>query len=91
MHFANRDDLGGAPEAGNVVSGIRKCIAPCSTGIFNRSICLKPEDKNPHALALGKLGGLKGGKARAEKLTKEQRTEIARKAANTRWINKNNF
>lgn len=43
------------------------------------------EGKNPHAVALGKLGGLKGGRVRAEKLTKEQRTEIARKAAKIRW------
>jgi hypothetical protein len=41
--------------------------------------------KNPHAQALGKLGGLKGGKARAAKLTSEQRAEIARKAASARW------
>jgi len=47
----------------------------------------KPEDstKNPAAVALGRLGGLKGGKARAEKLTPEQRKEIARKAAKSRW------
>ena len=42
-------------------------------------------NKNPHAVALGKLGGLKGGKARAKKLTAEQRTEIARLAAYARW------
>ena len=41
--------------------------------------------KNPAAVALGRLGGLKGGKARAEKLTPEQRKEIARKAAKARW------
>jgi hypothetical protein len=41
--------------------------------------------KNPNAVALGRLGGLKGGKARAKKLTKEQRSEIARKAAIVRW------
>lgn len=41
--------------------------------------------KNPHAQALGRLGGLKGGKARAEKLTKAQRAEIAKKAAAARW------
>ncbi len=41
--------------------------------------------KNPHAVALGKLGGSKGGKIRASKLTAEQRTEIARKAVQTRW------
>jgi len=43
------------------------------------------EGKNPHAVALGRLGGLKGGKARANKLTKEQRSEIAKKAAKARW------
>lgn len=43
------------------------------------------EGKNPHAVALGRLGGLKGGKARFEKLTPEQRREIARKAAQARW------
>ncbi len=43
------------------------------------------EGKNPHAVALGRLGGLKGGKARAEKLTPEERSEIARRAAKTRW------
>lgn len=41
--------------------------------------------KNPAAVALGKLGGLKGGKARAKKLTKEQRSEIAIRAAKARW------
>ncbi len=43
------------------------------------------EGKNPAAVALGRLGGKKGGKARAAKLTKEQRSEIARKAAAARW------
>lgn len=43
------------------------------------------EGKNPHAVALGRAGGLKGGKARAAKLTAEQRTEIAKKAALKRW------
>ena len=41
--------------------------------------------KNPAAVALGRLGGLKGGKARARALTPEQRSEIAKKAAKTRW------
>ena len=43
------------------------------------------QDKNPAAVALGRLGGKKGGPARAKKLTKEQRAEIARKAAQARW------
>jgi hypothetical protein len=41
--------------------------------------------KDPAAVALGRRGGLKGGKARAEKLTPEQRSEAARKAAEARW------
>lgn len=41
--------------------------------------------KNPAAVALGRLGGLKGGPARAAKLTAKQRSEIARKAAQARW------
>jgi hypothetical protein len=44
--------------------------------------------KNPAAVALGKLGGSKGGKARAASLTPAQRREIARRAARTRWAKK---
>jgi hypothetical protein len=43
------------------------------------------EGKNPAAVALGRLGGKKGGKARAEKLTPEQRSAIAKRAAAARW------
>lgn len=43
------------------------------------------EGKDPAAVELGRRGGLKGGKARAEKLSAKQRSEIARKAAATRW------
>lgn len=41
--------------------------------------------KNPAAVALGRLGGLKGGKARFAKMTSEQRKELAKKAAKARW------
>jgi hypothetical protein len=44
----------------------------------------KPE-KNAAAVALGRLGGIKGGKARAATLSPEKRSEIARKAASKRW------
>ena len=44
--------------------------------------------KNPHAQALGRLGGMVGGKARAASLTPEQRSEIARKAVMARWAKK---
>jgi len=41
--------------------------------------------KNPAAVALGKLGGLKGGNARAKKLSAKRRSEIARNAVLARW------
>src|SRR5690348_4018374 len=45
------------------------------------------DEKDPLAVELGRRGGLKGGKARAAKLTKEERVESARKAAQARWAN----
>jgi len=42
-------------------------------------------EKNPAAVALGRLGGLKGGPARAAKLSANKRAEIAKKAAKVRW------
>jgi len=47
-----------------------------------------PDKRNPHAVALGSIGGRKGGKARARKLTARKRTQIAKKAAETRWKRK---
>ena len=49
---------------------------------------LRPKEKNAAAVALGKLGGLKGGKARAAKLTDSRRREIASNAARKRWEQK---
>ena len=46
---------------------------------------IEAREKNPAAVALGKLGGPKGGPARAKALSPERRAEIARKAAQTRW------
>ena len=46
--------------------------------------------KNPHAVALGRLGGLKGGKARTAKLTPEERRDLARKAVLVRWAKEKN-
>ena len=48
----------------------------------------EPPKKNPAAVALGRLGGLKGGKARAEKLSARRRSQIAKKAAEARWERK---
>lgn len=62
---------------------LAKLIAGIATGEVADK---KPSDgKDPAAVALGKKGGLKGGKARAEKLTADRRSEIAKKAAAMRW------
>ena len=44
-----------------------------------------PPEKNPAAVALGRLGGLKGGRARANTLSAKRKKEIARQAAQARW------
>ena len=46
---------------------------------------LAPKKKNPAAQSLGRLGGIKGGPARAAKMTPTERTASARKAAKERW------
>ena len=61
---------------------LAKLIGDIATGQVKDEV---EEAKNPHAVELGRLGGLKGGKARAEKLTERQRKEIAKNAALTRW------
>lgn len=48
------------------------------------------EGKNPAAVLLGRRGGLKGGKARAEKLSDDERSRIAKKAAEARCANRQN-
>lgn len=56
------------------------------TGAEGEFVVVPPvEQKNPAAVALGRLGGLKGGKARAASLNKKERSEIAKKAAKARW------
>jgi hypothetical protein len=47
-----------------------------------------PDTRNPHAVELSKLGASKGGKARAEKLSRPKKRQIARKAAEARWKKK---
>ena len=53
-----------------------------------QGIITRTAGKNPAAVELGRLGGLKGGKARANRLTAEQRAEIARKGARARWASR---
>jgi len=61
---------------------LAKLIGDIATG----QVQDRQEDtRNPAAVELGRLGGLKGGKARAAKLTPKKRSAIARKAASARW------
>ena len=66
---------------------LAKMIVDMSTGEIPKEEPPQEREKNPAAVALGNLGASKGGKARAEKLSGEERTEIARKAARSRWKN----
>ena len=62
---------------------LAKLIADLATG---ETQDVDPDaGKDSAAVSLGRRGGLKGGKARAEKLTDERRSEIAKKAAAARW------
>jgi hypothetical protein len=62
---------------------LAKLIGDIATGQVEDA---QPDDgKNPAAVALGKLGGAKGGKARARSLTAVQRRQIAERAARARW------
>lgn len=55
---------------------------------ISKDVLSERSEKNPAAVALGRLGGLKGGKARADKLSPSVRKEIAQKAAQARWRGK---
>lgn len=62
---------------------LAKAIVDIATGESTLDDALSKEE--PEAVVLGRRGGLKGGKARAAKLTSKQRSDIARKAAAVRW------
>ena len=65
-----------------------KLIGDILTGqVDDLAVAIRQDDdgRDPAAVSLGRRGGLKGGKARAAKMTAKRRTEIARKAAKARW------
>lgn len=73
--------------AQNALRVIEQAIgAPLKTQ--KQTLAFPPRKKNPAAVALGKLGGMKGGIARAAKLTPVERKEIAQRAAKARWASK---
>ena len=65
-------------------SSKRQDVNELATSIVKETTS-EAKEKNPYAVALGRLGGLKGGRARAERLSSEKRSEIAKKAARVRW------
>ena len=67
---------------------LAKMIVEQATGEEPKEEQPQIPEKNPAAVALGRLGGKKGGPARARKLTAVERSEIAKKAAASRWSNK---
>lgn len=72
-----------AMTTGQPVPGDLQSMTGAQTG--NPPILEEKPEKNPAAVALGRLGGLKGGKARAEKLSAKKRKDIAQKGANEKW------
>jgi hypothetical protein len=65
---------------------LAKLVVDIATGEIDDT--LEPDGKDPAAVALGRRGGLKGGRARAEKMTAEERRESARRAAHARWTDR---
>jgi hypothetical protein len=61
------------PDKSKALAGITRLVRDVIAG------------KDPAAIALGRKGGLKGGKARSDKLTAQQRSQIAKRAASARW------
>jgi hypothetical protein len=73
------------PESADVIGPpCTRCHAPTERFevLASRTVAHEP---NPHAAALGRLGGIKGGPARAARLSAKRRSEIARAAALARW------
>jgi hypothetical protein len=71
-------------------SQLAKLIVDIATGEVEDKPDRRPGDsaKDPAAVSLGRRGGLKGGRARAARLSPKQRTEIAKRAADKRWSKK---
>ena len=67
------------------LNALAAAIVAQATGDEKPQTAVSETEKNPAAVALGRLGGLKGGTARAKKLSPKKRSEIAKKAAVARW------
>ena len=78
------EDMAKTPSRPRDMNQLAKRIVDLSVGEETEEQPIERE-KNPHAVALGRLGGQRGGKVRAERLSAAKRSEIARAAARSRW------
>ncbi len=74
-----------SPKRPKDANQLAKMIVDMSTGDAPKEDPPLQREKNPAAVALGKLGASKGGQARAAKLSAKKRSQIAKKAAKVRW------
>jgi hypothetical protein len=84
-HTASTMPQRSSKQASKDINEIAARILAEATDATTERVIPENKEKNPAAVALGRLGGKAGGKARAAKLTPERRQEIARRAANSRW------
>ena len=78
-----------APKRPRDTNELAKSVVDIATGRADEVVLAQAaHGKDPAAVSLGRKGGLKGGKARAQSLTPERRKEIARRAATARWSDK---
>lgn len=77
--------MAGTPKRPRDPNQLAKFIVDAATGAGKSSAAIAKPAKDSAAVALGRMGGLKGGKARADSLSKKQRSEIAKLAAKARW------
>jgi len=82
---ASMPSRSGKPKRPRDINQLAKVIVDQATGEAVPEPQPGNDGKNPNAVALGRLGGQKGGKARAAKLSKAQQSEIGKKAARARW------
>jgi hypothetical protein len=80
--------MSNTPKRPKDTNQLAKAIVGIATGEDDAQPMAVKRVKNPAAVELGRKGGLVGGKARAKRLSDEQRREIARNAANARWKDK---
>ena len=76
---------GFVPKRSSIEPDINQLAASIVEQTTNGDAPANLDGKNPAAVAIGRLGGLKGGKVRAERLSKTKRRQIAKRAAEARW------